>query len=121
MFWLESTITGKAIESGATGMMVILLSLFIGATAVAKFGWTKTALATPVLLALFGTPFLAIQLGYSSNLVEMLNELSAIKKAKTAFEVIMEHENYGLIMPIYLFGFVTVILAKSFKFDPSCH
>lgn len=41
LFWLESTINGVAIESGLTGFMVIILSLFIGATAVKRFGWTR--------------------------------------------------------------------------------
>jgi ATP/ADP translocase len=116
LFWLESTITGKAIESGSTGLMVIFLSLFIGTTAVAKFGWTKTALATPVLLAIFGTPFLAVQLGYSSTLLDMLDELSALKKAKESLSALKDNENYSLVLPVYLFGFLTVIFAKSFKY-----
>lgn len=122
LFWLKQTILGKGLETGLTGFMVIVLSLFIGGTAVAKFGWTKTALATPVLIALFGIPFLAIQLGYCGPLINMVGQLGKLKKAKQSLDAVKDIAEYSLVLPIYVFGLITVVCAKSFKysfFDPT--
>lgn len=107
---------GMSIESGITGVLVIFLSLAIGTTAVSRFGWTKTALATPICFAVFGLPFLAIQLGFSSNLLDLINELSRLKGDKVDLSPMLQEKGYSIVFPLYLFGLISIICAKSFKY-----
>lgn len=121
LYWMRSTMNGMSIESGVMGLMVILLSLFVGTTAVSRFGWTRTALATPACFTLFGLPFLAIQLGYAPRLLRLMTILNDIKKeAGSSLEPIINEGGYELVLPIYAFGLVSIICAKSFKYFHGC-
>ncbi|EPZ36557.1 ADP/ATP carrier protein [Rozella allomycis CSF55] len=181
LYWLASLVTAKGVESGLTGFMVIILSLSIGSTAVKRFGWTKTALVTPLIIGGLGIPFLGIEWYYKQPLMEMGSLFGSFKGVdgrksisatykfiKDKPEIVKEmielkwltesgekidgikfpekkqqteqqketmkkiadviadeltgHESYSIVTPIYLFGFLAVVFAKSFKysfFDPT--
>jgi len=48
------------VQSIFTGIVVICLLLFVGGRAIRNFGWTVTALITPIAILVTGLPFMAI-------------------------------------------------------------
>lgn len=102
---------------GVMGVLVILLSLSVGSTAIKRFGWTKTALLTPAVNAIFGIPFFSLMLAYSDSMISMMKMLSSAKAKHQSLETVKSHSEYGIVLPIYIFGFITVSLSYSFRYS----
>ncbi len=90
--------------SGITGSVTILMMLFVGGNVMRKFGWTKTALVTPVVLLITGVAFFSFIL-FKDSLTGVIAMLGTT--------------------PLFLaviFGMVQNIMSKSTKyslFDPT--
>lgn len=90
--------------STATGMMTILMMLFIGGNVIRKFGWTFAALATPVVLLVTGVGFFSFVI-FRDNLMGFVAMMGT-----------------SPLMLAVIFGMAQNIMSKSAKyslFDPT--
>lgn len=90
--------------STATGMMTILMMLFIGGNVIRKFGWTFAALVTPVILLITGVGFFSFVI-FRDNLVGFVAMMGT-----------------SPLMLAVIFGMAQNIMSKSAKyslFDPT--
>ena len=87
-----------------TGIAVILMMLFVGGNVIRKFGWTKGALATPIVLMLTGAVFFSFIM-FGDSLTGITSILSTTP-----------------LMIAVMFGTIQNIMSKSTKyslFDPT--
>lgn len=90
--------------STATGMMTILMMLFIGGNVIRKFGWTCAALVTPVVLLITGVGFFSFVI-FRDNLAGFVAMMGT-----------------SPLMLAVIFGMAQNIMSKSAKyslFDPT--
>ncbi len=87
-----------------TGAVTVLMMLFVGGNVIRKFGWTKAALVTPVVLLITGIAFFALIL-FRDNLGGMIATLGTTP-----------------LMLAVVIGMIQNIMSKSSKyslFDPT--
>ena len=90
--------------SQATGIITILMMLFVGGNVIRRFGWGKAALITPVVLLLTGVGFFAFVI---------------FRDSLTAFVALL---GTTPLMLAVIFGMAQNIMSKSSKyslFDPT--
>lgn len=112
-----ATITGFSLSTGFTGVLVVFLSLFVGGTAIKRWGWTTTALLTPLFASVFGIPFFSLMFAYADSMIKMMKLLSSAKVKHEPLDVVKGIPEYGIVLPVYIFGFITVVCSWSFRYS----
>ena len=108
----------KGAETLIGGFLVFVLLLLVGNRGVIYFGWTKTALVSPIVISLFGTAFLISNFANYNLMHEVYHKLHI--GAKLAGDFTASELSANLL--VYIFGTICVNLTRSLKysfFDPT--
>nr|AVD50297.1 AncNTT_RozMic [synthetic construct] len=98
----------KGIESAITGIAVIILLLSPMSNLIRRFGWTKTALITPIIILVTSLGFFGF-LWYKNSLMETGSSFSSFKG--------LDSRKLPLLILEVFFGFLQVVLSKAFKYS----
>ena len=113
----------KGAETMIMSFIIFLCLFFIGYRSVSYFGWTKSAIVSPIIIAVFGSAYLITSFANYGNMHSIYEKLwaSTRNNSKHLLDTITLEEHQTNFI-VYVFGTLCVNLTRSLKysfFDPT--